>query len=184
MLEWFIKNFASGGDTRFLFWVVSINNHCCRELNRGSVWLCLFPKKKVSKVKLNESCRGKIVLCSIVLLSLCDFKSLGCTQIYFIHHAQKHVSKVKFGAFRGFTLGLCTKWDEICVLCSYITWLIPQKAIFSADDFTSHIFCLERGQAEDFDREDQLSDFSTRLKPHVCFAMASSVPSANSSAVT
>lgn len=30
----------------------------------------------------------------IVLLSDCDFKRLGCTQMYSIYHAQMHVSKV------------------------------------------------------------------------------------------
>lgn len=50
--------------------------------------------------------KQNIALYYIVLLSDCNFKRLGCTQIYSIYHAQMHVSKVKCGACRHLRLYL------------------------------------------------------------------------------
>lgn len=66
----------------------------------------------------------KLALNSIVLLSECDFKRLGCTQIYSIYHAQMHVSN----------LDLAKVWDYSLSEMKYvyytaiITWLYPKKA--------------------------------------------------------
>lgn len=70
------------------------------KLNCASDWVlisavnCLFHKKSFQGQIQWQRQTQKTVLYSVVLLSECDLKRLGCPQIYSINHAQRHVSKV------------------------------------------------------------------------------------------